>query len=33
MPDVWFEAMIVAGLGVLLWRPAVTVRLAARGRA
>ncbi|MGI8446410.1 MAG: hypothetical protein ACR2MP_04315 [Streptosporangiaceae bacterium] len=29
MPDVWFEAMIVAGLGVLLWRPAVTVRLAA----
>ncbi len=29
MPDVWFEALIVAGLGVLLWRPAVTVRLAA----
>ena len=29
MPDVWFEAMIVAGLGLLLWRPAVTVRLAA----
>ena len=29
MPDVWFEAMIVAGLAVLLWRPAVTVRLAA----
>jgi hypothetical protein len=29
MPDVWFEAMIVAGLGVLLWRPGVTVRLAA----
>ncbi len=25
MPDVWFEAMIVAGLAVLLWRPAVTV--------
>ena len=29
MPDVWFEAMIVAGLGVLLWRPVITVRLAA----
>ena len=29
MPDVWFEAMIVAGLALLLWRPAVTVRLAA----
>jgi hypothetical protein len=29
MPDVWFEALIVAGLSVLLWRPAVTVRLAA----
>jgi hypothetical protein len=29
MPDVWFEAMIVGGLAVLLWRPAVTVRLAA----
>jgi hypothetical protein len=29
MPDVWFEAMIVAGLAVLLWRPAVTVRLVA----
>ena len=29
MPDVWFEALMVAGLGVLLWRPAVTVRLAA----
>ena len=23
MPDVWFEAAIVAGLAVLLWRPAV----------
>ena len=22
MPDVWFEAMIVAGLAILLWRPA-----------
>ncbi len=29
MPDVWFEAMIVAGLALLLWRPVVTVRLAA----
>ena len=29
MPDVWFEALMVAGLGVLLWRPAATVRLAA----
>jgi hypothetical protein len=25
MPDVWFEAMIVAGLAVLLWRPVVTI--------
>jgi hypothetical protein len=25
MPDVWFEAMIVTGLAVLLWRPAVTI--------
>jgi hypothetical protein len=25
MPDVWFEAMIVAGLAVLLWRPRVTL--------
>ncbi len=24
MPDVWFEAMILAGLAVLLWRPAVS---------
>ena len=29
MPDVWFEAMIVAGLGLLLWRPEITARLAA----
>ncbi|MGH3393587.1 MAG: hypothetical protein ACRDPO_02755 [Streptosporangiaceae bacterium] len=28
MPDVLFEAMIVAGLVVLLWRPVVTTRLA-----
>ncbi len=26
MPDVWFEALVVAGLAVLLWRPAVTAR-------
>jgi hypothetical protein len=29
MPDVWFEVLIVAGLAVLLWRPAVTVPFAA----
>ena len=29
MPDVWFEALVVAGLAVLLWRPAVTVPAAA----
>jgi len=28
MPDVWFEALIVAGLAVLLWRPAVTTPFA-----
>jgi hypothetical protein len=28
MPDVWFDAMIVAGLAVLLWRPALTVPFA-----
>ncbi len=26
MPDVWFEALIVAGLAVLLWKPAASVR-------
>lgn len=26
MPDVWFEAMIVAGLAVLLWRPVPPAR-------
>ena len=32
MPDVWFEALIVAGLAVLLWRPEVSVpRAAAAG--
>ncbi len=25
MPDVWFEAMLVAGLAVLLWRPTVSM--------
>ena len=25
MPDVWFEAIVVAGLVVLLWRPAVSL--------
>jgi hypothetical protein len=29
MPDVWFDAMIVAGLAFLLWRPALTVPFAA----
>jgi hypothetical protein len=28
MPDVWFEALIVAGLVVLLWRPVLTPRFA-----
>ena len=28
MPDVWFEALIVAGLAVLLWRPEVTTPFA-----
>jgi hypothetical protein len=28
MPDVWLEAMVVAALAVLLWRPAATVRVA-----
>ena len=31
MPDVWFDAMIVAGLAVLLWRPALTLPFAAAG--
>jgi hypothetical protein len=29
MPDAWFEAMMVAGLVVLLWRPGAPVRFAA----
>ena len=28
MPDVWFEAMVVAGLAVLLWRPRTSWRRA-----
>jgi len=28
MPDVWFEALIVAGLVVLLWQPVLTPRFA-----
>jgi hypothetical protein len=31
MPDVWFEALIAAGLTVLLWRPRVTLPLAVVG--
>ena len=29
MPDVWFEAMIVGGLALLLWRPEVSAPFAA----
>jgi hypothetical protein len=29
MPDVWFEAMIVGGLALLLWRPVVSAPFAA----
>jgi hypothetical protein len=29
MPDTWFEALIVAGLAILLWQPATTWRRAA----
>jgi hypothetical protein len=31
MPDTWFEALIVAGLAILLWRPAPGWRSAAAG--
>ncbi|HEY5351080.1 MAG TPA: hypothetical protein VIK57_01365 [Streptosporangiaceae bacterium] len=31
MPDVWFEALIVAGLALLLWRPRPGPRLIAAG--
>jgi hypothetical protein len=27
MPDVWFEAVIVAGLAILLWKPRITLRI------
>jgi hypothetical protein len=27
MPDIWFEAVIVAGLAVLLWKPRTTLRI------
>ena len=31
MPDTWFEALVVAGLAILLWRPAPGWRMAAAG--
>jgi hypothetical protein len=31
IPDVWFEALIVAGLAVLLWSPKLTLQTAAAG--
>lgn len=31
MPDIWFEATIVAGLAVLLWRPQPTTEMLALG--
>ena len=33
MPDIWFEALVVAGIAVLLWRPVPTMRLALIGGA
>ena len=33
MPDVWFEALAVAGMAVLLWRPVVDPALRGRRRA
>ena len=33
MPDIWFEALIVGGLAVLLWRPMPGLRLALIGGA
>lgn len=33
MPDIWFEALVVAGLAVLLWRPMPSMRLALIGGA
>ena len=29
MPDVWFEVLLVAGLGLLLWRPVLSMPVAA----
>jgi hypothetical protein len=33
MPDIWFEALVVAGIVVLLWPPALTVRIGLAGGA
>ncbi|HVB41109.1 MAG TPA: hypothetical protein VNF47_00205 [Streptosporangiaceae bacterium] len=33
MPDIWFEAFLVAGLAVLLWRPRPTVQMLVVGTA
>jgi hypothetical protein len=33
MPDIWFEALVVAAIVVLLWRPVPTMRLALIGGA
>jgi hypothetical protein len=33
MPDIWFEALVVAGLAFLLWRPQLTMRMALIGGA
>ena len=33
MPDIWFEALVVAGIAVLLWRPVPSMRLALIGGA
>jgi hypothetical protein len=33
MPDIWFEALVVASLAVLLWRPVPSMRLALIGGA
>ena len=32
MPDVWFEALIVAGLAILLWPPRAWLAAGRRGR-
>ena len=33
MPDLWFEALIVAGLAILLWQPRTSWRARRGGRA